>query len=118
MNSPLSLTVAQLRQALAIKEQIGALENELASVLGAATPPSVPAATRSVPKRRTMSARVRAKMSVARTAWWAKKKAAAAELAARPKRKVSAAGKKRLSKLARARWAKIKAAGGRSLKPT
>jgi len=117
-NSLGSLSVTQLKQAITIKEQIEALESELASVLGGAAPAAVSAPSRAGRKKRRMSAAARARISAAQRARWAnQKKATAAAPAAVPKkRKVTAAGRKRLSALAKARWAKVRAAGKASLK--
>jgi hypothetical protein len=113
VNSLTSLSVTQLRQALAIKEQIEALEKELASVLGAA-PPSAPAPAPAGPKKRTMSASVRAKMSAARKAWWAKRRAVTTPAAtAKPKRRLSPEGRRRIIAATKAYWAKKKAAAAR-----
>ena len=62
-----SLSVAQLREAVAIKEQIERLETQLASVFGETTMPEVAGK-----KRRRMSAAGRARMAAAARARWAK----------------------------------------------
>ncbi len=64
-----SLTSSQLKRAAAIKDQISALEKELASILGSSTPAPVKA------KKSGMSAAARAKISKAAKARWAKIKA-------------------------------------------
>ena len=107
-----SLSLAQLKKAIAIREKIEALEKDLTSVLGVAPTPA-PAAPA---KKRTMSPAARAKISAAQTARWAKtKKPKAAAPAAKPKRQISLAGRRRLAALAKARWAKVRAAGKKSL---
>jgi hypothetical protein len=58
------------------------------------------------PRRQTMSASARKRMSLAQKARWAK----ANGQASKPKRTISAAGKKRIAAAARARWAKFRAA--------
>ena len=114
MNASLAgVTLAQLKQAIVIKEKIEALERELATVWATASP-----AGPTEPRRRgRLSAAVRARMAAARRAWWAKRKGgkAVAPLA-KPKREISRAGRLRLARLAKARWAKVKAAGKTSLK--
>ena len=76
MTSLNSLSVAQLREAVAIKEQIEHLETQLASIFGETTMPEVAGK-----KRRRISAEGKANMAAAARARWAK---------------VRAAGKKRL----------------------
>ena len=72
-----SLTVAQLKEAIAIKEKIEALEQELESILGNSAEPAkaVPAMPVAAPKRkkRKMSAAAKAKISAAQKERWAKK---------------------------------------------
>lgn len=112
MNNPLSsLTTAQLRRAADLKEEIEALNKELASIFGA--PASVSA---KAPTKRKMSPTARAKISAAQTARWAIVKGAKpAAKAPAKKRTMSAAAKANLSALAKARWAKVKATGKTSL---
>jgi hypothetical protein len=106
MTSLHNLTVAQLRQALSIKEKIEELEAELAAVAGG----EVPAAAK--PRgRREMSAAGRARIAAAQKARWAKVKSAKVEAAPRKRRKMSAAGRARMAAAAKPRWAKAKAAG-------
>ena len=69
-----SLSVAKLKRAVAIKEQIENLEKELSGILGEA-PKAAPIAA---PKKRTMSAAARAKISAAQKARHAARRAAAA----------------------------------------
>jgi hypothetical protein len=57
------------------------------------------------PKRHTMSASTRKRMSLAQKARWAKAKGRAPK----PKRTMSAAGRRRIAAAQRARWAKVKA---------
>ena len=74
MNQTLSsLSVAQLRQAIAIREKIEALEKELASIQGV-SPAPVPAASKKTAKKRTMSPEARAKIAASQKAVWAKRK--------------------------------------------
>jgi hypothetical protein len=103
-----SLNVAQLRKAVAIKEQIEQLDAQLGSVLGEASEPLVPAK-----KRHRMSAAGRARIAAAARARWAKIKGD--KESPRKKRKVSTAARLRLSAAAKARWKKAKAAGKTNL---
>jgi hypothetical protein len=74
MENPLtSLSVAQLKRAVAIKERIQKLEKKLGAIIGA--PGSAPAEGRVIRRRRKMSAEARAKISAAQRARWAKQKA-------------------------------------------
>lgn len=134
MNQTLSsLSVAQLRRAIAIREKIEALEKELASIQGL-SPVPVAAAPKKTAKKRTMSPEARAKIAASQKAVWAKRKGkkttsanpapkaaakvtpkVAAKPASQPKRQFSPAGRKRLSALAKARWAAAHAAGKTSL---
>ena len=112
MSNLLSLTTKQLRRAADLKEKIGALNKELASILGA--PASTPAKAR---KKRGMSAAGRAAVAAAQKARWAKIKAQkpAAKAPSKKKRTMSAAAKAKISAAAKARWAKAKAAGKKTL---
>ena len=120
-----SLSVAELKRAIAIKEQIESLEKQLTSVLGGkASTPSVGSTPK---KKRTMSAAARARIAAAQRARWAKQKqskaaprkaAAAAKAAPKAKRKLSPAARARIAKLTKARWAKARAAGKTKLQST
>jgi len=72
-----SLTVAQLKEAIAIKEKIEALEQELALIPGTTAETPMPAIEEPVatPKRkkRKMSAATKAKMAASQKQRWAKK---------------------------------------------
>ena len=71
MNASLvNLSVAQLRRAAALKEQIEKLEKELTGLVGVAAPVAAPK------KKRKMSAAARARISAFQKARWAKVKAA------------------------------------------
>jgi 23S rRNA A1618 N6-methylase RlmF len=124
-NNPITnLTIQQLKRALALKEQIERLENELARVLG--NPPAATtsaAARRGRPrKKRTMSEAARARIAAGQKARWAKIRRSRSKAGAgsagkvgskrRGKRTMSAAAKARIAASQRARWARIKAAGG------
>ena len=109
-----TLSLAQLKRAVALKEQIVALESELAGLLGAPQPAAAPVG----PGKRTMSAATRANMAAAHQARWAKiratqgaPKAASAVPKAPAQQKMSAAGRARLIASVQARGAKVKAAG-------
>lgn len=122
MNQSLSsLSVAQLRRAIEIREKMEALEKELAGIAGVSAV-AVPAAPS---KKRTMSPAARAKIAAAQKARWAQRKGKRFTAQAlkpttkaepKPKRKMTAAGRRRLAALAKARWAKARAAGKTSLK--
>ncbi len=109
MDKVTNLTAQQLRQAADIKEQIDALQGRLNALLRGAAP----AAARTAPGRKKISAAGIARIRAAQKARWAALKKS--KTARRPKRKISAAGRARLAALARARWAKVKAAGKKSL---
>jgi hypothetical protein len=74
MNSLTSLTVRQLKRAVALKEKIAVLNKELESILGSPVETSAPVAR----KKRKMSAAGRAAISKAAKARWAKARAAKA----------------------------------------
>jgi hypothetical protein len=105
-----NLTVGQLRQVVAIKEQIERLEAQLNSIAGGDGH-----AGAASPKRRVMSASARARIAAAQRLRWAKKRGRGAAPAAAVKkagrRKVSPATRARLAAVAKARWAKAKASG-------
>ena len=73
-----SLTVAQLKEAIAIKEKIEALEQELASILGTTAEPAMPEPEMPVGtsgrRKKKMSPAAKAKISAAQKARWAKTK--------------------------------------------
>ena len=73
-----SLTVAQLKKAIAIKEKIEALEQELASILGTTAEPAMPVLEMPVAasgrRKKKMSPAAKAKISAAQRARWAKAK--------------------------------------------
>ena len=133
MKNPISnLSLAQLKQALTLKEQIESLEQELSGVLGGVPAPvavAAPAAAPTPRKKPVISAAGRARIAAAQRARWAQqKKAKALPAATKPasvpkpptpsksaKGVISAAGRARLSALAKARWAKARKAGKTSL---
>lgn len=69
-----SLSVAQLKRAVALKEKIEALNQQLTSILGATT--ETPASTSPAKSRRKISAAGIARIRAAQKARWAKIKAA------------------------------------------
>ncbi len=111
MASSLStISVRELKKAVTLRVRIEALEQQLASILGDATP----AAAGGRGGRRKMSAGARAKIAAAQRKRWAKQRKGVKG----PKtgrRKMSAAARARIAASARARWAKVKARGGKTL---
>jgi hypothetical protein len=105
-NNLASLSIDQLRRAIALKEQIEQLADELKGVLGSAPIKR---------GRRTRSAATRARMAAAQRARWAGAKGKSPKKAKRGKRKISAAGRARIAAAAKARWAAAKRAGKRTL---
>jgi hypothetical protein len=118
MSNIKDLTVAHLKRAVEIMEQIESLQAQLASI-GGRRVGRPPAATKGrKPRKRRMSAAGRARIAAAARARWAKYRRGAA--AARPakaakKKRFSAAARAKLSAAAKARWAKAKAAGRSAL---
>ena len=117
-----SLTTNQLRQVLAIKEQIETLQSQIQSIAGGETP--TPAAEEpSTPGKRKyhMSAAHRRKLikalARARKIRWAKGKAKgkAKSKPAKKDRRSSPATRAKLAAAARARWAKVKEEGRKTL---
>jgi len=111
------LTVAQLKRAVEIMEEIESLQAQLTSIggRGAGRPPGTKG--RKTGKRR-MSAAGRARIAAAAKARWARfrRGAGAVRAAKAPKRKrFSSAARARLSAAAKARWAKAKASGKSTL---
>ena len=110
-----NLSVAQLKRAVTIKEQIEQLEAELSGIAG--EPPKAISTVAPIfaPKKRTMSAAAKAKISAAQKARWAKDRGeeppkVATTPVAKPKKILSAAARAKISAGAKARWAKAKAA--------
>ena len=105
-------SLAQLKRAITISEQIEALQSQLASILGGSAPlvgsAPAPAATKTRKGKRTVSPEARAKMAAAQKARWAKKKGGAAPTApaAKPaKRKgLTPEGRAKLAAAMKARW--------------
>ena len=80
-NNPLAkISVLQLKRAVAIREQIQTLQNELDRIAGSQTTPERNSAAPQK-KKGKMSAEARAKLSASMTARWAKIRAAKARAA-------------------------------------
>jgi hypothetical protein len=103
MTTLVNLSVAQLQRAVAIKQQIETLQNELGSIGGGAGAP-----TAAVAKTGGISAAGRARISAAAKARWAKVKGTAVTATPAKKGGMSAATKAKLSAFQKARWAKLK----------
>jgi hypothetical protein len=113
MGTITSLSVAQLKQAIAIKEQIEGLQAQLESITGGSA--VIPSET---PGRRVMSASAKARIAAAQRRRWAKIRSGNAEPSSSKsaaRRKVSPATRARLAAIARKRWAKAKASGKSAL---
>jgi hypothetical protein len=75
-SSPLAnVTLKQLKQAIAIREKIDALEKEMSRIIGGRPSSAKSGAPTAKRKRRKMSAAARAKISAAAKARWAKVRA-------------------------------------------
>lgn len=115
------LSTVQLRQALQLREQIGALQLKLDAILGGkGTAGKVSKAKGKLgrkPGKRTMSPEARAKIAAAQHARWAKTKGSPAKSAAKPapapKKKggLTDEGRAKLAAAMKARWAAKKKAG-------
>ena len=108
------LSVQQLKRALAIKQAMEALEQELGQLLRDEEPTAGRAPR---PRKRKMSAAARAKISAAQTARWAEQKTPATPEKAPPKKKrqYTAEGRARVIAGIKARWAKYNAAKKKKL---
>lgn len=108
MNTLSTLTLAELKKAVSLREKIEDLQSELDKILGGTGSPAPAART----GRGKMSVAGRARVSAAQKARWAKIKGTkTAQPKSKGRRKMSAAGRAAISKAAKARWAKAKAAG-------
>jgi len=116
-NALSSLTLAQLRRAVEVKEQIETLQNEINQILGAPSEARVlPRGRVSARGRKRYGAAARAKFAAAQRARRARERGAAtapvSNLTVRRKRKkLSPAARARISAAAKARWARARAAG-------
>jgi hypothetical protein len=119
MSNIKDLTVAQLKRAIEIREEIESLQAQLTSIGGGRV--GRPPATKSRKRRkRRMSAKGRARIAAAARARWAKyrrgaTKAKPAKAGKKKRKRFSAAARAKLSAAAKARWAKAKASGRRAL---
>ena len=105
------ISVGQLRDAIAIKEQIEGLQRELQGIFNGGSVGNG-AARRGRPPggRRRMSAEARARIAAAQRARWAKVRGTAPKLQSGKKRRtMSAAARARIAAAQRARWAKVRA---------
>jgi len=99
-----NVSVDQLQRALAIRQQIETLQNEMAQILGGEI--ALPQPRKGKGK---MSASARARIGAAQKARWAKLKGK--KVAGKPKRTMSAKARAAISAAAKERWKKAKAAG-------
>jgi len=116
MTNITNLTTSQLRQVLALKEQIEALQNQIDSIAGGEVPsPSTEDAPTPGKRKYHMSAAHKRKLikalAKARKIRWAKAKG----MANKGKRRISAAGRAAMSAAGKARWAKARAEGRKTL---
>jgi hypothetical protein len=114
-----TLTIDQLKRAVAVAEQIQQLESELARLLGSsggtpakAAPAAKPPGKTGGRRKRTMSPEARERIAAAQRARWAKVKgtqpaAKAAVKAAKPAKKggLTPEGRAKLAAAMKARWA-------------
>ena len=106
----MNLSLAALKEALAIREQIDDLERRLAAIFNDPVESKQP----TVRRQRTMSAAGRARISAAAKARWAKRGGKQPTSTGKPasaKGGITAAGRKRLSEAMKARWAARKTGG-------
>jgi hypothetical protein len=109
------LTTNQLHRIIAIKEQIEALQGELATIAGGGGEPATPLVAKK--GKRRMSAAGRAAISAAAKARRArvKRTTEARKPSKKRDRRSSPAVRAKLAAAARVRWAKAKASGKSSL---
>ena len=123
LNDTLSkLSLAQLKQAVQLKEQITILENQMAAIFDGdaslSSPPLAIRQDRGGP--RAMSPAARARIAAAQKARWAKFHAARGTIPAKSRYAaapraggMSAAGRARIIAAQKARWARFRAQQGR-----
>ena len=118
MSSALSnISVQDLKRAVALREHIEQLENELAGILGS-SPRAVGRPRGS--GRRFLSPEARERIAAAQRLRWSKHRkavggATGAASNGKKRRTMSAAARARIAAAARERWAKAKAKGQRTL---
>lgn len=113
-------SINQLKEALAIKEQIERLECRLKSILESSAAPAAASLVKRGPRK--MSAAARARIAAAQKARWAKVKGkttapvakAAEKPAPKKKGKLSAEGRAKIVAALKARWAARRAKQNRS----
>ena len=113
----INLSSKQLLKAADIKDQIEALESELATVLGGSGN-GIPSPFKAPKTKRGMSAAGRARIAAAQKARWAKVKGAKpvkAEKPAKKRKKISAEGIARIKAAQKLRWAKVKGVKGKTV---
>jgi hypothetical protein len=93
-----NISLAQLKHAVLLREQIETIQNELDKILG-----SAPTTGKVGRPRKGMSLAAKRKIGLAQKKRWAKVN--------KPKRTMSAAGRSKIAAAARLRWKKAKAAG-------
>ena len=112
------LSAKQLRRAAQIKDKIQSLEKALGRLLGSVAGSAI-STNGAIPKKKSRrSAAVRAKMSAAAKARWAKTNGQKAENKSpvrRARRVLSKAARAKMATAAKARWAKAKAVGKKTL---
>lgn len=112
----MDISTQDLEQAIAIRRQIDALEQRLASLIGRSRASAQPSPTRppSAAGKR-FSAATRAKLAAAARARWARVRSGKGTATAPKKTKggITAAGRRRLSQLMKARWAARRRAKGK-----
>jgi hypothetical protein len=102
MKEILSISSAQLKRIIKLKDKIEKLQSQLQAIVADSAP-----AGNAAPKKRRMSAAARRKISAAAKARWAKVKGTAK--VAPKKRTMSLAARRKIAAAARARWAKFRA---------
>jgi hypothetical protein len=120
MSNIKDLSVAQLKRAIDLREQIESLQEQLASIGGGSRLGRPPGPAKPARKgKRRMSAAGRARIAAAARARWAKYRGGATRVkpakAVKKKKRFNAAARAKLSAAAKARWAKAKAAGRKAL---
>jgi hypothetical protein len=113
-----NLTTSQLRNVIAIKEQIEALQGQIESIAGGGEGGMPSPFAAEAPKKRRMSAAARSKIAAGARARWARIKGtvpAAPKPAKKKDRRSSPGVRAKLAAAARVRWKKARAAGKTTL---